>query len=193
VIVPVTYETVTARIVAASVADMTLETQDFEAFVRQWLPAHLRYATALSGDPHLAADIVQDVLVRAHSRWRNIRGADRPDLYVKRMITNEYLSWRRRWHVRNVVPASLAVLHARHPITADAAQQIVDRDDLLHRLAKLPRRQRAVLVLRFYEGLSDREIAEILGVAPGTVRSTASRALAALRPAPLTSGSSDDT
>ena len=178
---------------AAPVADVTSETQDFEAFVRQWLTAQLRYATALSGDPHLAADIVQDVLVRAHSRWRHIGAADRPDLYVKRMITNEYLSWRRRWHVRNIVPASLAALQSHHPITADSAQQIVDRDDLLHRLAALPRRQRAVLVLRFYEGLADREIAEMLGVAPGTVRSTASRALAALRPATTTPGSTDET
>ena len=188
-----TYDTVASRLMTTPAKDVTSESQDFESFVREALPAQLRYATALSGDPHLAADIVQDVLVRAHARWRHIRSADRPDLYVKRMITNEYLSWRRRWHVRNVVPANVAVLQSHHPIAADSVQQIVDRDDLVQRLAKLPRRQRAVLVLRFYEGLADREIAEILDVAPGTVRSTASRALAALRPATTTPGSTDDT
>jgi RNA polymerase sigma-70 factor (sigma-E family) len=187
------YDTTVSGLMATATTDVTQDTPDFEGFVRQWLPAQLRYATALSGDPHLAADIVQDVLVRAHARWRHIRTADRPDLYVKRMITNEYLSWRRRWHVRNVVPATLTVLQSHHPAVADSAQHIVDRDDLLHRLGKLPRRQRAVLVLRFYEGLADREIAQILGVAPGTVRSTASRALAALRPGTTSAGSTDDT
>jgi RNA polymerase sigma-70 factor (sigma-E family) len=167
----------------APAPDLTPYVDDFDGFVRERLSVHLRYATALSGDPHLAADIVQDVLVRAHGRWSRICRSDRPDLYVKRMITNEYLSWRRRWHVRNIIPSSVSALASRSPAAVDPSQQLVDRDDLLQRLATLPRRQRAVLVLRFYEGLDDPEIAAILGVAPTTVRSTASRALAALRPA----------
>ena len=155
--------------------------QHFDDFVREVLPGLIRYATALSGDPHLAADIVQDVIVRAHGRWSRVRAADRPDLYVKRMVTNEYLSWRRRWHVRNIIPASAAVLQSRAPATADNAQRLADSEDIHQRLAALPRRQRTVLVLRFYEGLDDTEIAETLGISPGTVRSTASRALATLR------------
>ena len=153
----------------------------FEDFARTRLPALLAYAVVLTGDPHLASDVVQEVMVRAHGRWSRIRRADRPELYVKRMVTNEFLSWRRRWHVRSVVPVADEALHARAPRTADPAQQVVDRDAVWARLATLPRRQRAVLVLRFYEGLDDAEIAEVLRLAPSTVRSTASRALAALR------------
>ena len=154
---------------------------DFEGFARAHLPGLLGYAVALTGDRHLAADLVQDVMVRAHGRWPRIQAADRPDLYVKRMITNEHLSWRRRWHVRTVVPVDDEVLGARAPSTTDAAQRVVDRDDLWQRLAELPPRQRAVLVLRYYEGLDDAEIAQVLVTAAVTVRSNASRALAALR------------
>jgi RNA polymerase sigma-70 factor (sigma-E family) len=164
-------------------------TPDLDVFAREFLQPLLRYATALTGDPHLAADVVQDVMVRAHGRWERIRTSDRPDLYVKRMVTNEYLSWRRRWHVRSIVPVSDDVLAARAPADPGGVEQVVDRDDLRRRLAGLPRRQRAVLVLRFYEGLDDLEIAEVLGIAPGSVRSAASRALATLR---LTPASEED-
>lgn len=155
--------------------------RDFESFAHQMLPDLLRYAAALTGDPHLGADLVQDVLVRAQERWGRIRETDRPDRYVKKMLTNEHLSFRRRWHARSVVLTGDESLHVRTPATPDFAAQVVDRDDLRQQLATLPRRQRAVLVLRFYEGLDDAEIGELLGMRPGTVRSNASRALAALR------------
>ena len=76
------------------------------------LPDLLRYAGALTGDPHTGADVVQEVLVRAHGRWARIAAADRPDLYVRKMVTNEHLSWRRRWHTRSVVPTEDGALHA---------------------------------------------------------------------------------
>ena len=154
---------------------------DFEDFARAHLPGLLSYAVVLTGDQHQAADLVQDVMVRVHGRWARIRATDRPDLYVKRMVTNEHLSWRRRWHVRSVVAVDDAVLGARAPAGADPSQRVVDRDHLWQRLAALPPRQRAVLVLRYYEGLDDAEIAQVLGTAAVTVRSNASRALAALR------------
>lgn len=155
--------------------------REFESFAHQVLPDLLRYAGALTGDPHLSADLVQDVLVRAQARWGRIRRTDRPDRYVKKMLTNEHLSFRRRWHTRSVVPTADDALHARTPHTADLAVQVADRDDLRRRLSALPHRQRAVLVLRFYEGLDDAEIGDLLGMREGTVRSNASRALAALR------------
>ncbi|WP_092866964.1 SigE family RNA polymerase sigma factor [Quadrisphaera sp. DSM 44207] len=161
--------------------DLEVGEEGFDAFARRQLPGLLRYATALTGDPHTAADVVQDVLVRACARWERVRRTDRPDLYVKKMITNEHLSWRRRWHTRSVVPVEDTALHARTPPAGDASADLADRDDLRRRLATLPRSQRAVLVLRFYEDLDDPEIAQVLGIAPGTVRSNASRALAALR------------
>jgi RNA polymerase sigma-70 factor (sigma-E family) len=150
----------------------------FEEFAATRMPGVLRFAAVLTGDPADAEDLAQEVLTRAYSRWGRIGGLDRPDLYVRKMMLNEYLSWRRR-SARQVTvgagtlePASAA---------SDHAQQYIERESLLAELGKLSRRQRAVLVLRYYEDRDDAEIAELLGCSPGTVRSHASRALAALR------------
>lgn len=153
---------------------------------RALLPGLLRYATVLSGDGHVAADIVQEVLLRAHVRWAHISLLDRPDLYLRRMVTNEHLSWRRRWHVRTVRPAPDDVLAAHAAPAADHADAAAEDAVMWQHLAALPPRQRAVLVLRYYEGLADVEIASVLGTSSATVRSHASRALAALRQADLT-------
>lgn len=161
---------------------------DFEGFAHQHLRGLLAYATALTGDRDLAADLVQEVMAKAHDRWSRIRAADRPLLYVKRMVTNEHLSWRRRWHVRRIVPVTDTVLHERAPRQVDSSQHVVDRDDARQRLDLLPRRQRAVLVLRYYEGLDDAEIAQVLDVSTSTVRSNAARALATLRVTATASG-----
>jgi RNA polymerase sigma-70 factor (sigma-E family) len=146
----------------------------FEEFVAARLPALLRYAVLLTGDRHLAEDLVQDVLIRAHPRWRRIVAGGPPDRYVQKMITNAYLSWRRRWSTRRV---ELVEPPDRPAPDEDPA----DRDALWQRLAELPRQQRAVLVLRYYEGLSVGETADVLGCSTGTVRGYASRALATLR------------
>lgn len=154
----------------------------FEEYAAWRLPALLRYAAVLTGDRDLAQDIVQEVLARAHARWRKIGRLDVPDLYVRRMITNEFVSWRRRW--ARFVPVG-QVAEDRRPAGVfehvDVATVHAERDALLAELARLSRRHQAVLVLRYYEGLSDTEIAEVLGCRPGTVRGYASRALAALR------------
>jgi RNA polymerase sigma-70 factor (sigma-E family) len=150
----------------------------FEEFADIRLPALLRFAGVLTGDRALAEDVVQEVLIRANARWQNIGQLVRPESYVRRMIVNEFLSWRRRsW--RLVPSGTGAELDDRQ--APDHAFNHAERDSLLAELAKLPKRQRAVLVLRYYEGLSDTEIAECLGCSPGTVRGYASRALAALR------------
>ncbi|MBA3417743.1 MAG: SigE family RNA polymerase sigma factor [Geodermatophilaceae bacterium] len=145
---------------------------NFEEFCLARLPGLLRFAVMLTGERELAQDIVQEVLCRAHGRWRRIVATDRPELYVKRMITNEFLSWRRR---RRVVTVPL---DADVPLPDPAGDE---SDDLWQRLAGLPRQQRAVLVLRYYEGLSDLEIADALRCSAGTVRGYASRALSTLR------------
>lgn len=149
--------------------------------VRAHLPALLRYATVLTGDAHTAADLVQEVLLRAHVRWNRISLTDRPDLYLRRMVTNEHLSWRRRWHVRTIRPAADDVLAARADPQRDHAHRVVEDDAMWRRLSTLPPRQRTVLVLRYYEGLDDLEIGRVLGTSAATVRSHASRALQALR------------
>jgi RNA polymerase sigma-70 factor (sigma-E family) len=155
--------------------------QRLDEFLQATVPGLLRYATALTGDPHLAADIVQDVLVKVALKWRQIGDLDRPDLYVRRMVTNQHVSWRRKWEVRFIRPSSTGVLHDNAGHAPDATSQVADRQDLLQRLGRLPPQQRAVLVLRYLEGLDDDEIADLLGTTTTTVRSHASRALKRLR------------
>jgi RNA polymerase sigma-70 factor (sigma-E family) len=171
-----------------SVASGTPE-HHLDEVVRAHLPGLLRYATVLTGDGHTAADLVQEVLLRAHVRWTRIGLMERPDLYLRRMVTNEHLSWRRRWHVRTVHPSSDDVLAAHADPAHDHAHRVVEDDALWRRLSELPPRQRTVLVLRYYEGLADPEIAQVLGTSAATVRSHASRALATLRVADLTTES----
>ena len=155
----------------------------FGEFAAARLPALLRYAVVLTGDRELAQDVVQEVLARAQVRWSRIAATEAPDAYVRRMVLNEYLSWRRTWAVRNVraIGERLVDVSDDRRATGDHAEGIAVSDEVWHRLATLPRKQRAVLVLRYYEQLSDDEIAQLLGCAPVTVRSNASKALHALR------------
>jgi RNA polymerase sigma-70 factor (sigma-E family) len=150
----------------------------FEEFVATRLPALLRFAAVLTGERALAEDVVQEVLIRASGRWEQISGLERPEWYVRKMVTNEFLSWHRR-HWR-LVPSGRAT-DVDHRSGPDHASHHADRDALLGELARLPRLQRAVVVLRYYEGLTYGEIAEVIGCKPGTARGYASRALAALR------------
>jgi RNA polymerase sigma-70 factor (sigma-E family) len=151
---------------------------DFDAFARAQLPRLLRYSVMLTGERDLAADLVQDVLVKAYRQWPRISGADRPDRYVLRMLTNQFLSWRRSWAVRHLISTAELPEHA-HPADFGTAHAV--REEMWQRLVQLPRRQRAVLVLRYYEQLTDAEIGEVLGCTPGTVRGYAHRGLASLR------------
>ncbi len=155
----------------------------FDEWVEQRLEPLLRFAAVLCGSRQLAEDVVQEVLIKAHRHWERVQAADRPDSSLRRMVVNEYLSWRRRWS--RVVPRPEITVTDQH---SDPAIGLADRQELLAELAKLPRRQRTVLVLRYYEGYTDyyegytdAEIAETLGCAASTVRAHASRALAALR------------
>jgi RNA polymerase sigma-70 factor (sigma-E family) len=150
----------------------------YEEYASVRLQALLRYVLMLTGDPHTAADIVQETMIRVQLNWRRVASADAPDRYVKRMLTNAYIDWRRGSWLRRVV------LHAEPhepPPAPDHAERSAERDQVWSLLATLPRRQRAAVVLRFYEGLTDSEIADVLGCAIGTVRAHISRALAALR------------
>ncbi|MFI5710790.1 SigE family RNA polymerase sigma factor [Kribbella sp. NPDC051620] len=147
----------------------------------------LRLALMLSGGVHSAEDLVQTVLARAHHRWDRISVLDKPDAYLSKMVVNEFLSWRRRLKNQELPLADLPEPPASDDISARHAQ----RDAAWRLLADLPRAQRAVLVLRFYEDLPDDEIAAILGCSPVTVRSNASRGLATLR-ANLPTSDKDD-
>lgn len=148
----------------------------FDEFARLRLPRLLRFATVLCLDPGLAEDLVQEVLIKANARWDKLEGLSHPEAYVRRMIVNEFVSWRRRW--ARVIP--FAEVEDRAQLT-DHAHDHAERDALFRRLIGLPARQRAVIVLRYYGGLTDAEIARELNCPVGTVRSLASRAVAALR------------
>jgi RNA polymerase sigma-70 factor (sigma-E family) len=148
----------------------------FEEFAAAQLPGLLRFATALTGDPGSAEDVVQEVLVKAYLRWRHIADMDNPEAYLRRMIINQFISLHRRmWRWISTPDVSIKIHIPDH------ATNLTERDALIGELAKLPKKQRAVLVLRYFEGCSDAEIAEILNCSPVTVRSQACRALAKLR------------
>jgi RNA polymerase sigma-70 factor (sigma-E family) len=150
----------------------------YEEFVNSRLPALLRYALMLSGDPETAADITQETMIRVQLKWRHVNRAEMPERYVRKMLTNVYLDWRRTPWLRRV---SLRGVPHEPPPVPDPAEHAADRDQVWALLAGLPRRQRAAVVLRYYEGLADQEIADVLGCAIGTVRAHISRALATLR------------
>jgi RNA polymerase sigma-70 factor (sigma-E family) len=163
----------------------------FEEFLAEQTGALLRLAGVLSGDSSLAEDIVQEVLVRVGRQWDRIEGSESPGAYVRRMVVNEYLSWHRKWGrtaVRHYVPNG-----DRQAVEADPAQAYAERDEMLATLKRLPRRQRAVLVLRYYEDLADADIALVLGCSQVTVRTHAARALRALRVQVLADTTSADT
>jgi RNA polymerase sigma-70 factor (sigma-E family) len=145
----------------------------FDDYVRARHQALLRFAHMLCGDAHLAADLVQDALERTGLRWRRLRDQEDPEGYVRRIIVNRYLNrWRRLRRERLV---------AEVPDRPDPLPSGRSDDAVWQLLATLPRQQRAVLVLRFYEDMTEAAIAELLGCSLGTVKSNSSRALAKLR------------
>ncbi|GAA0909391.1 SigE family RNA polymerase sigma factor [Virgisporangium aurantiacum] len=151
----------------------------FDVFMTGRGPALLRFAYLLTGDRHLAEDLVQEALAHAHRRWSRIQRTDSPDAYVRRIVLNQFLSWRRRRSWRERVMAA-----PPDPTTApsaDPAEHHAARDEIWALLGTLPPQQRAVLVLRYYEDLDDAAIAAVIGCAPATVRAHASRGLSRLR------------
>ncbi|MEV0677084.1 SigE family RNA polymerase sigma factor [Actinosynnema sp. NPDC050436] len=160
---------------AVLTADQVRARADFGEFVRASLPGLLRYAHALTGNPHDAADLVQSVLEKIGSRWGAVLRKDvEPIAYARRALANAHVSrWRR--HRREHLVAELP------DVVAASGVDRLEHEPLWRALRELPPRQRAVVVLRFYEGLSEREIAEALGVSTGTVKSQNSKAMATLR------------
>jgi len=154
----------------------TSDQQDFDAYVAARLGALVSYAHLLTGNRHTAEDVVQAALARTAAGWHRIHDTSAPEAYVRKAIVNEFLNTRRlrRWH-------EVPVADPDEQSSYDAFAAADDRDVMWSALATLPRGQRAVLVLRYYEGLSEAEIAAVLGCAPGTVKSQAAKALAALR------------
>jgi RNA polymerase sigma-70 factor (sigma-E family) len=151
------------------------DTVRFEEFVSSRAHALMRYGFVLTGNPHDAADLMQEALLRVRSAWSRLDAARAAEAYVRTTMARLHISlWRRRRRERLVadVPDRSA---------ASSTAQFVDTTELWELLETLPRRQRAVLVLRYYESLTDEEIAGVLGISRGTVRSQAFHALKKLR------------
>ncbi|MEO6703392.1 MAG: SigE family RNA polymerase sigma factor [Jatrophihabitantaceae bacterium] len=157
---------------------MDASAQSFDDFVRREQAGLVRYAALLAGSRAQGEDLVQDVLVRVYQRWDRLSAGPYPSAlaYVRRAVTNEHVSWRRRWSTRQV-----RYLPTEHLPVATAPAPDEPDERLWQGLQRLPGQQRAAVVLRYYEGLADAEIAEVLGCRPASVRSHLSRGLAALR------------
>jgi RNA polymerase sigma-70 factor (sigma-E family) len=153
---------------AAEPAGRTVLTPSFVEFYEQRYAAMVRLAVALSGSSASAEDLVQDSFVRVHARWDRISD---PSAYLRRAVVNAcHSAHRRQKHEREVT-----ALHAGEAVATLAP------DELFDVLARLPYRQRAALVLRFYDGLSQREIAQVLECSQGTAASLVHRGLERLR------------
>lgn len=153
---------------------------DFAAYVADRRPALLRMARAITGDPDDAEDLLQCALVSVLPRWGALRDRAAADAYVRRAMVNRHHSWfRQPWRRRErPVPELPEPVADEAPDPVDAADTHASVWGLV---AALPARQRAALVLRYYEGLSERETALALGTSVGAVKSNTSRALASLR------------
>lgn len=160
---------------------VTPQLTTFEVFVSARGAALVRFALLLTGDPHRAEDLVQDALARAYLRWHEIRRADQPEVYVRRLLVNASRSWWRRRSNWELPTAGTGRGPAEQAAPGDLSAESAERDALRRLIGALPHRQRAVLILRYYEDLPDSAIAEILNCTPVTVRTHAMRGLKTLR------------
>lgn len=157
----------------------------FEAFVASRSQSLWRCAWLLTGDAQRAEDLLQTALVKVWRRWATIARDGSIEGYARRALVTTYTDWwRRRW--TGEVPTDVLPEAGVPPDRALAETELADtRRDLLRALATLSRGQRAVVVLRYFEELSEAETAASLGCSVGTVKSQLSRGLAALRTSPL--------
>ncbi|OLB78837.1 MAG: RNA polymerase subunit sigma-24 [Actinobacteria bacterium 13_2_20CM_2_71_6] len=145
--------------------------EEFRTFVELKYAQLLRTAYLLAGSPELAEDVLQSALLAVMVRWRRV---EQPEAYLRRVMVNQLVS---RWRRRQVVEVLTAVL----PERAAHSDQPELRDELWQALRRLPPRMRAVLVLRYWEDLSEAATADALGCSVGAVKSQASRGLVRLR------------
>jgi RNA polymerase sigma-70 factor (sigma-E family) len=150
----------------------------FEDFVRARADSLLRTALLTGQRRAEAEDLVQVALERAYRHWPRICGAEGPERYVRRILASASAD---RWRRLGRRPEQALPAAGPGPVVADRTGEIADRDYLLRALAGLPPRQRAVLVLRYFDDLSEAETAQMLGCSVGTVKSQAARGLARLR------------
>ncbi|GIJ63468.1 SigE family RNA polymerase sigma factor [Virgisporangium aurantiacum] len=145
----------------------------YAAFVAANWGRYLRVARLLTGDVHRGEELLQDSLVKLYVRWRRASIRGDPHAYLRRTLINGNISWWRRWRREQLV--------ADPPDYEDPRAAATPQDQVRRALRQLPRGQRAVVVLRHYEDLTEREVATLLRCTVGTVKSQNARALAKLR------------
>ncbi|MCF6522095.1 SigE family RNA polymerase sigma factor [Streptomyces sp. JJ36] len=170
----------TERSARASVSTVTPLT--FTSYVRNRGPVLLRTARSLTANPADAEDLLQTALTKTYLSWERIEDHRALDGYVRRALLNTRTS---QWRKRKVDEFAVEDLPEPEPQAGpDPAEQQAVRDAMWRAVLRLPARQRAMVVLRYYEDLSEVQTAEVLGVSVGTVKSAVSRALAKLREDP---------
>jgi RNA polymerase sigma-70 factor (sigma-E family) len=152
---------------------------DYAHFVRTRTHALLRSAFLLTGDQHLAEDLVQEALARTHRAWQRLDRLDNAEAYARKVMYHAQVSVWRRPKVAEVLPADFEP--DRSPGADDHAESAVERLVLRRALLRLSARQRAVIVLRFFEDHTEAEAARLLGVSVSTVKTQTGRALDRLR------------
>jgi RNA polymerase sigma-70 factor (sigma-E family) len=151
---------------------------EFSAFVAARWSQMLRFATLLTGDAAAAEDLLQTAMAKLWFAWRRARDGS-PEAYLRRiLVTTQVSGARRRWH------GERASTSFPETMSVDTTASVVDREMLRHALMALTPRQRAVIVLRYFEDMSERDTADALGCSIGTVKTLASRALVRLRAVP---------
>ncbi len=145
---------------------------EFRSFVAARTPALSRTAYLLTGDAHLAEDLVQTALFKAARSWHRIQGD--PEPYVRRILYTQNVSW---WRKRRPTETALGGYDAPQPTSGDPELRLT----LEEALARLTSRQRTVLVLRYFEDLTEMQTGRALGISAGTVKSTTRQAFARLR------------
>lgn len=165
---------------------VTAQRPEFDAFVVARSTALLRTAYLLTHDHGQAEDLLQTSLTKAYFSWNRI--SESPEAYVRKILVNTYATWwRRRWNgerATEVLPETGV---------ADRSDDVSAGHDLWTAMDRLPRRQRAVVVLRYFEDLTEAQAADLLGCSVGTVKSQTSKALAKLRIDPALAASDDSS
>jgi RNA polymerase sigma-70 factor (sigma-E family) len=159
-------------------ADVDARAPDFDAFVRARTPALLRSAYLLTGDQHLAEDLVQTALGLTHRAWRNLHVTGNAEAYARKTMYHLQVT---RWRRRRIVELFTGDVPDRPGGQADHAEQTALRLSLRSALSRLTAKQRAVVILRFFDDLTEAQAAETLGVSVGTIKSQTAKALERLR------------
>lgn len=155
----------------------------FADFVRVHSATLFRTAYLMTGDHQRSEDLMQTTLVRVYQRWPKVDAMERPVAYARKVLVNQAVSW---WRLRSSREAPL--VSVAEPSWGDRVDELAEHDRVWRAVLSLPPRQRAVMVLRYYEDLTEADIAETLAMAPGTVKShshAAARRLAELLAEPV--------